>query len=77
MIQIKAPVQKSFERIKREAVKTNNVLRMSASDLKENNIVNHCQPMDHLKKLREAGWINFVVNKIGNRNPLVITILKV
>ena len=73
-IKIKPAVQTSFDRIKKAA--TNNVLRMSIFELKENGVVNHSEPIGHLKKLKEVGWLDYTINKAGNKNPMVITILE-
>jgi hypothetical protein len=73
-MKLKPPVLKSFEGLKKVA--DNNILIMSATDLREKGIINAAEPMVHLRKLREAKLINFTANKVGNKNPLTIEILE-
>ena len=75
MKQIKEPVRKSFERLKRHT--QDNKIEISASELRRREIINASEPMVHLNKLKDAGWINFTSKKEGNKNPLQITILKI
>ena len=53
-MELKPPVIKSFERIREAAI--NNILIMSASDLRIKEVVYSSDPKAHLRKLKAAGW---------------------
>lgn len=72
-MELKEPIRKSFERMKRVA--TNDMLVMSSTELRDKGVINSTNPLAHLKKLKEAGWIDYESNKVGNKNPLIIRFL--
>lgn len=72
MLELKKPVQQSFERIKKAA--KDDILVISPSDLKKE-IIFCSAPLNHLYKLKDSGLIDYVLGKNGGRDPMTITIL--
>ena len=71
-MKITTQVQLSFNRIKEAAIEK--TLIISATELREK-IIFTTAPTLHLKKLQEAGLIEYKFGKRGSSEPLMIKVL--